>query len=167
MTLSTVTSAGAPAARVVLLKGFDESGFRFFTNYESDKGMDLAAHPAAALTFFWDKLQRQVRIVGGVSKVAREASAHYFHSRPRSSQLAAWISEQSRVISGREVLEGRMAEIDARFAGKEVDLPPFWGGYCVAPREVEFWQGRRSRLHDRLRYRRNGEGAWVMERLSP
>jgi pyridoxamine 5'-phosphate oxidase len=166
MTLATATSDGVPSARVVLLRGFDERGFVFFTNFESQKGRELAENPRAALVFHWPALGRQVRITGEVSRVSREESEAYFHTRPRGSQLSAWASEQSAVIPDRATLEERLREIEQRFP-EEVPLPPFWGGYRVSPTAIEFWQGRRSRLHDRLRYTRQPDGTWRIERLSP
>lgn len=166
MTVATATRDGVPSARVVLLRGFDERGFVFFTNYESQKGRELAENPRAALVFHWPALGRQVRITGEVSRVSREESEAYFHTRPRGSQLSAWASEQSAVIPDRATLEERLREIEQRFP-EEVPLPPFWGGYRVSPTAIEFWQGRRSRLHDRLRYTRQPDGTWRIERLSP
>ncbi|ACZ39835.1 pyridoxamine 5'-phosphate oxidase [Sphaerobacter thermophilus] len=166
MTLATATGDGVPSARVVLLRGFDERGFVFFTNYESQKGRELAENPRAALVFHWPALGRQVRITGEVSRVSREESEAYFHTRPRGSQLSAWASEQSAVIPDRATLEERLREIEQRFP-EEVPLPPFWGGYRVSPTAIEFWQSRRSRLHDRLRYTRQPDGTWRIERLSP
>jgi pyridoxamine 5'-phosphate oxidase len=165
MTLATAGADGAPSARVVLLRGFDERGFVFFTNYESHKGRDLAANPRAALTFFWPTLNRQVRITGTVTKTSREESEAYFVTRGRAKCLGAWASRQSEVLASREEFERRYAEMDARFPG-EVPLPPHWGGYRVAPATFEFWQGHPERLHDRFRYRR-ADGAWLIERLSP
>ncbi|MCC7436930.1 MAG: pyridoxamine 5'-phosphate oxidase [Armatimonadetes bacterium] len=166
MTLATVNDAGQPSVRVVLLKGFDEQGFVFFTNYEGKKAGDLAANPHAGINFWWSQLQRQVRIEGTVEKVADAESDEYFASRPLGSRIGAWASEQSRVISGREELEARVHEIEARFADGKIPRPPFWGGYRLRPTMIEFWQGRPSRLHDRLRYRLL-EGEWAIERLSP
>ena len=165
MTLATAGPDGTPEARIVLLKGADDAGFRFFTNYESDKGRQLAANPRAALVFFWAELERQVRVTGAVTRLDRAESTHYFHSRPRASQLGAWTSEQSRVIPDRRWLEQRFAELEARHPG-EVPMPPHWGGYLLRPESLEFWQGRGNRLHDRLRYRRS-KNAWLVERLSP
>ncbi|MGV3756554.1 MAG: pyridoxamine 5'-phosphate oxidase [Verrucomicrobiota bacterium] len=167
MTLSTVTSEGKPSARIVLLKAVDARGFSFFTNYESRKGRELAANPHAALTFLWKEMERQVRVEGTVTKVSAEESEAYFHSRPRNSRLGAWGSNQSEVIANREVLEKNMAEFQARYPGENVPLPPNWGGYMVKPESVEFWQGQRSRLHDRLVYRRQADGSWLVERLAP
>jgi pyridoxamine 5'-phosphate oxidase len=166
MTLCTATREGRPSARTVLLKGFDGRGFVFYTNYESRKGRELHENPNAALLFPWVVLERQVIIEGAVTKVPREESEAYFHSRPRASQLSAWISQQSTVITGREVLEESMKVLDQKYAGREVPLPPHWGGWRLAAETVEFWQGRRSRLHDRLRYRRDQDG-WLIERLAP
>lgn len=168
MTLATASAEGEPAARIVLLKGYDDAGFVFYTNYESDKAAHLAANPRASLVFYWDVLHRQVRIAGGVAKVSPEETERYFRTRPRASQLGAWASAQSGVIGDRESLEQRYAEFEARHAGREIPVPPHWGGYRLAPTRVEFWQGRTGRLHDRLRYRRDpGGGAWTVERLSP
>lgn len=167
MTLATASPDGMPSARVVLLKGVDASGFTFFTNYTSRKGRELDANPRACLCFFWQPMERQVRVEGTVGRVSRAESEAYFCSRPMASQLGAWVSRQSNPIASREVLEQRAAEIAGRFAGGPVPLPDFWGGYRVAPQAVEFWQGRPSRLHDRLLYTRAADGAWKIERLSP
>lgn len=167
MTLATVSPDGEPAARVVLLKGLDETGLTFFTNYDSDKGRDLAANPRAGLSFFWVLLERQARVTGLVSKVSREESELYFKSRPRESQLGAWASRQSAVIAGREELESRLAAERTRFGDAEIPCPPTWGGYRLAIDRLELWQGRPSRLHDRLRYTRIDDTHWKIERLSP
>ena len=167
MTLATASRAGEPSARTVLLKGYDANGFVFFTNYESAKGRDLLGNPRASLLFFWRELERQVRVTGAVTRVSREESDQYFHSRPIESQLGAWASAQSREVSGRDELETRYAEIEATHAGQVVPLPPFWGGFRVAPERVEFWQGRASRLHDRLLYTRQADGRWSRVRLAP
>ncbi|HEV3272670.1 MAG TPA: pyridoxamine 5'-phosphate oxidase [Candidatus Methylacidiphilales bacterium] len=165
MVLSTVSAEGQPHARLMLLKGFDAKGFVFFTNYESEKGRDLAANPRAALTFGWIELERQVRIEGTVAKTSRAEAAAYFETRPRGSRLGAWASNQSEAIPNRALLEARLAEADARFP-EDVPVPETWGGYLLAPERFEFWQGRTNRLHDRLRYRKEGT-TWIIERLSP
>jgi pyridoxamine 5'-phosphate oxidase len=165
MVLATASPDGQPHARFVLLKGYSPEGFVFFTSYESDKARELAAQGRAALTFGWLELERQVRIEGTVGKTSRAAVEAYFKTRPRGSCLGAWASSQSRVIANRAELERRLAEVETRFPG-EVPAPDNWGGYCLAPEQIEFWQGRTSRLHDRLRYRSVG-GAWTVERLSP
>ncbi len=167
MTLATASPDGRPSARTVLLKGLDGRGFVFYSNYESRKGRELALNARVALVFPWIALERQVLIEGTVTKVAHEESAAYFHSRPRASQLGAWVAQQSSVIPGRATLEEAMKALEKKHAGAEIPLPPNWGGYRVAPETIEFWQGRRSRLHDRLRYRRDKEGGWLVERLSP
>lgn len=166
MILATVGRDHRPSARTVLLKGFDGRGFMFFTNYESRKGRELEGNPQASLVFPWFALERQVIIEGSVTKVSREESDAYFHSRPQASQIAAWASPQSTLISSRSVLEESVKAIEHKYAGKEVPLPPHWGGWRVSPVTVEFWQGRRSRLHDRLRYRREHD-EWIVERLAP
>lgn len=165
MTLATATPDGVPSARVVLLKRFDEGGFMFFTNYESRKGRELKSNPRAALVFFWEPLERQVRIEGTVERVSREESKAYFDSRPAGSRIGAWSSHQSSVIASRKELEIAERELKAKF-GDAVPLPDFWGGYRVVPSVIEFWQGRPSRLHDRLRYTRSS-AAWRTERLAP
>jgi pyridoxamine 5'-phosphate oxidase len=166
MTVCTATPDGKPSARTMLLKAVDGRGFVFFSNYNSRKGRELDANPNATLVFPWLALERQVIAEGTVTKVPREESEAYFHSRPRASQLGAWVSQQSAMIAGREVLEDSMKVLEQKYAGREVPLPPHWGGWRLAPETVEFWQGRRSRLHDRLRYRRSKDG-WTIERLAP
>lgn len=166
MTLATASRDGEPTARIVLLKGFDETGFVFFTNYESAKAGDLERNPRASLLLFWAALERQVRVTGRVSKTSTQESEKYFQSRPFESQIGAWASAQSRTLSDRASLEARYAELAAKYAGAPVPLPPFWGGYRVAPETIEFWQGRKSRLHDRLLYTKHA-GTWVRSRLAP
>lgn len=166
MTLATVDAAGQPTARIMLLKGVEDGRFVFFTNYDSRKGRDLAAQPRACLLFFWAALERQVRIEGAVDRIDAAASDAYFKVRPPASRVGAWASPQSAVIDSRAALEMRYAECESRFAGAEPPRPPYWGGYALAPAMIEFWQGRASRLHDRLRYSKT-EQAWRQERLAP
>jgi len=167
MTLATASADGIPAARIVLLKGFDERGFVFFTNYESFKGMQLAENPRACLVFFWKELERQVRITGLVEKVNDAESDAYFNSRPEGSRIGAWASPQSQVIESREWLQEREKTYAKDFSGKPLKRPAHWGGYRVKPVTIEFWQGRPSRLHDRLQYTLEGSNEWKIERLAP
>jgi pyridoxamine 5'-phosphate oxidase len=167
MALATATADGRPSVRMVLLKGFDAAGFVFYSNYESRKGRELEENPWAALVLFWVELERQVRIEGRVERVSPQQSDAYFQSRPPGSQLSAAASRQSEVIPGRDVLERRVEELEAEYADQSVPRPAFWGGYRVVPSTIELWQGRPSRLHDRLRYRRLEGGSWLIERLSP
>jgi pyridoxamine 5'-phosphate oxidase len=168
MSLATCTLDGRPSARIVLLKEFGEAGFIFYTNYGSQKGREIEANPHVALNFLWAELERQVRIDGTVIRIPAEKSETYFRSRPRGSRIGAWVSNQSEHIEGRAVLESRLAELEARFAGSD-DIPPpsYWGGFCVQPERIEFWQGRTSRLHDRILYERDGGSGWKIGRLSP
>ena len=167
MSLATASPEGRPSVRIVLLKAVDQRGFCFFTNYDSEKGRHLDANPYAALAFYWVKLERQVRITGPVERTSREDSAAYFHSRPVGSRLGAWVSKQSEVIDSRKILDARMEAMRERFHNTEILLPPHWGGYRVKPEQVEFWQGRPNRLHDRFRYSRAADGAWQIDRLAP
>ena len=166
MTLATATPDGVPSARMMLLKGVHDGRFIFFTNYESRKGGELARNNHAALVFHWSELQRSVRVEGTLEKTSSTASAEYFHSRPRGSQIGAWASHQSAVLERRAELDERVHETEQKFAGGEVPLPPFWGGFQLTPSRIEFWQGRAHRLHDRFQYTR-GEAGWTIARLSP
>ena len=166
MTLATATGGGVPSARMVLLKGADEDGFVFYTGYGSRKSNELEQNPHAALVFYWRPLGRQVRVEGSVERVTQPESAAYFATRPRGSQLAAWASQQSRPLGSREELDRRYAELEREYEGRDVPLPPHWGGYRLRPEAIEFWEHRENRLHDRLRYTRAREG-WKVERLSP
>jgi pyridoxamine 5'-phosphate oxidase len=168
MTLSTVNSQGRPSARIVLLKGLQDGAFVFYTNYDSQKAQDLAVYPFAALTFLWKEAERQVRIEGKIEKVSAEESTRYFQSRPKGSQIGAWASPQSQVIPNRQVLEEAVQKLETTYQHKDIlPLPPNWGGYALVPDMVEFWQGRSSRLHDRIRYRLGEHGEWMRERLAP
>jgi len=167
MTLATISPEGKPRARMVLLKDFDPLGFVLFTNYHSAKGQELIANPNAALVFWWGELQRQIRIEGTVEKISEEESDNYFFVRPWESRLGAWASNQSEVISGRDILEKRLTELKEEYAGREVPRPPHWGGFRLIPSLIEFWQGRPSRLHDRLCYYRQEDGSWQRQRLAP
>jgi pyridoxamine 5'-phosphate oxidase len=167
MTLATATPAGEPSARMVLLRGIEDRGFVFFTNYESRKGQELAVNPRAALVLHWPEQDRQVRIEGDVEQVSPAESEAYFQGRPRGSQLGAWASSQSEVVRGRNLLQEEMEKLTTHFGAGPIPRPPHWGGYRVVPRMVEFWQGQPNRLHDRLRYRRLEDGGWVLERLAP
>jgi pyridoxamine 5'-phosphate oxidase len=166
MTLATATPDGVPSARMVLLKDFDQRGFVFYTNYLSRKGQELAANPKAALVFWWAELERQVRVEGAIAQVTPEETDAYFYSRPKGSQLGAWASEQSQVIPNRDVLEQRLADLESTYETQPIPRPPHWGGFRLLPTMIEFWQGRPSRLHDRLRYRLEN-GQWNIDRLSP
>ncbi len=166
MTLATASADGTPSARIVLLRGYDQRGFTFYTNYESQKGSDLAANACCALVFHWREIERQVRIQGDAQKVTAEESEAYFATRPRGSQLGAWVSRQSAVLKNREELEKEWNTLDSKYGGTAIDRPPFWGGYRVVPKCIEFWQGRRSRLHDRLQYSLTDAG-WKLDRLAP
>jgi len=167
MTVATVAKDGKPRARMVLLKQFDQQGFVFYTNYKSHKGQELEDNAQAALVFWWAELERQVRIEGRVEKVSDQQSDQYFYSRPLSSRLGAWASSQSQVIESREVLADRLKQLETEYENQDVPRPPYWGGFRVVPTVMEFWQGRPSRLHDRLQYRRFNETDWLIERLSP
>ena len=167
MTLATVDKQGRPSARVVLLKGVDERGFIFYTNYQSRKGMELAGNPNAALVFYWSEQERQVCIAGEVSKLSPAESEAYFKSRPRGSRLGAWASEQSTVIPDRAALEASWSKMEAQYPTEDVPRPPHWGGYVLCPARIEFWQGRANRLHDRFCYTRQADQSWLIQRLSP
>ena len=167
MTLATATPDGKPSARMVLLKQVDQDGFVFFTNYNSAKAAQLDANPHAALVFYWSKLDRQVRVEGSVVRTSAEESREYFCTRPRESQIGAWASEQSAVISGRDVLEQRARELDERYLDREIDCPEHWGGYRLRPERIEFWKSRVGRLHDRILYQRGSVDEWTISRLAP
>jgi pyridoxamine 5'-phosphate oxidase len=167
VSLSTVDAENRPASRTVLLKSFDADGFVFFTNYESKKASDIETNPNVAMLFFWSDAARQVKIRGRAERISAKETLKYFISRPRGSQIGAWVSAQSSAISSRSLLENKFQEVKQKFANKEVPLPSFWGGYRVVPLEIEFWQGRRNRLHDRFVYSRQDDGSWQIERLAP
>jgi len=167
MTLATADKQGRPSARVVLLKGVDERGFIFFTNYESRKGQELAENPQAALVLYWPEQERQVCIAGGISQLPPAESDAYFRTRPHGSRLAAWASQQSATVKDRAALQEKWRQLEAQYADKEIPRPPFWGGYLLSPVRMEFWQGRPNRLHDRFRYCRQPDKTWLIERLSP
>jgi pyridoxamine 5'-phosphate oxidase len=167
MSLSTVNAKGKPTARMVLLKNVGAEGFVFFTNYRSAKARELADNPNACLLFFWPQLERQVRIEGVVNKTSIAESREYFATRPRGSQIGAWASPQSEVIPGREVLEQRQAELEKVYLDREIPWPEHWGGYCLKPERIEFWRGRRDRLHDRILYVKQADGSWTIQRLAP
>ena len=167
MTLATASQDGLPAARIVLLKGFSEQGFVFFTNYESYKGLQLAENPKACLVFFWKELERQVRVTGIVVKASAKESDEYFNSRPEASRIGAWASPQSRTIENRHWIDEKFNELVNKMKGTDIQRPPHWGGYIVKPVEIEFWQGRPSRLHDRIQYSLDENGKWKIERLAP
>lgn len=167
MTLSSVDEQHRPSSRTVLLKSFDENGFVFFTNYDSQKAVQIRVNPNVSLLFFWSDAARQVKIRGRAEKIPTQESLVYFLSRPRGSQIGAWVSAQSSVVSSRSLLENKFQEIKTKFSRKEIPLPSFWGGYRVVPYEIEFWQGRRNRLHDRFQYKTQDDGNWLIERLAP
>ncbi len=165
--LSTVSAEGRPSARILLLRGFDDNGFVFYTNYDSRKGKEMEKNPYVALTFFWQSLERQIRIEGRVEKQTEADSDDYFNRRPKGSRLGAWASPQSNVIPDRSFLDNKLNEVENKFPGENVPRPEFWGGYILKPITIEFWQGRASRLHDRLLYTQIGNGSWKIERLAP
>jgi pyridoxamine 5'-phosphate oxidase len=167
MTLATASTDGRPSARIVLLKGFSDDGFKFYTNYLSRKGKEISKNPLGALIFYWGGMERQIRIEGTIEKLDRDYSEKYFHTRPKLSQIGATASPQSQEITGREALEQKMAELEAEYADSEIPKPSFWGGYVLRPRVIEFWQGRRSRLHDRIVYKKTDNKNWKIVRLAP
>lgn len=167
LVLSTVSASGKPSSRVVLLRGFDEDGFVFYTNYQSKKGQDLSVNPHACLNFFWHKVQRQVIIKGSAEKIDVKASDLYFNSRPRESQIGAWASDQSKPVESRKEIEKKFSMFEERYKNTDVLRPPHWGGYIVMPAEFEFWQGRANRLHDRILFSKQGSGEWKIQRLNP
>lgn len=167
VTVSTVDGEGRPSSRTVLLKYFDESGFVFFTNYESKKARDIEENPWVSMLFFWSDAARQVKIRGKAERISTAETTKYFMSRPRGSQIGAWVSAQSSVVTSRSLLENKFQEMKQKFSNKEIPLPSFWGGYRVVPEEIEFWQGRRNRLHDRFQYTKQDDGTWSIDRLAP
>lgn len=167
LSIATVDDQNRPSSRTVLLKYFDDRGFVFFTNYESDKAVHIDANPNVALLFFWSDAARQVKIRGRAERISAKETLKYFMSRPRGSQIGAWVSAQSSVISSRSLLEIKFQEMKQKFSKKEIPLPSFWGGYRVVPEEIEFWQGRRNRLHDRFQYTKQDDGSWTIARLAP
>lgn len=167
MTLATADKEGRPSARIVLLKGVDDRGFIFFTNYDSRKGHELTENPHGALVFYWPDLERQVCIAGGITKLPDPESEAYFKSRPRGSRIGAWASRQSEVVTDRAELERKWQQLETQYPGEQVPKPPFWGGYILSPSRIEFWQGRPNRLHDRFRYTWQPDKTWLIERLSP
>jgi pyridoxamine 5'-phosphate oxidase len=167
MTLATINGEGKPSARIVLLKDINDRGFAFFTNYESQKGQELIANPYAALVFLWGELERQVRIEGQVEKVSNEESDNYFYNRPIGSQLGAWASNQSSIIDSREILVEKLKSLEVEYEDKVIPRPAHWGGFRLIPTEIEFWQGRPNRLHDRFRYQLQSSGEWAIDRLAP
>jgi len=167
MILATATHDGKPSARIMLLKGFDKTGFTFYTNYLSRKGKEISKNPAASIVFFWPELERQVRIEGTLEKISKEESEKYFHSRPKVSQIGALVSQQSQEIAGRDDLETTLKDLTEKFAEKEIPKPAYWGGYILKPQIVEFWQGRTGRLHDRIVYKRADKSNWKIVRLAP
>jgi pyridoxamine-phosphate oxidase len=167
MTLATASPSGKPSARIVLLKGFNQGGFIFYTNYLSRKGKEITKNPQGAITFFWGELERQVRIEGTIEKLSKHDSERYFHSRPKGSQIGAVVSPQSQEIEGRDELEKKWNELEAEYEGKDVPKPSFWGGYILNPQLVEFWQGRPSRLHDRILFKKTDKKTWKKVRLAP
>jgi pyridoxamine 5'-phosphate oxidase len=167
MTLATADASGRPSARMVLLKGLDSSGFTFFTNYNSHKASDLTENPQAALVFYWHELERQVRVEGKVKRLKSKDSDEYYNSRPLDSRLGAWASPQSQTIAGRDILEQQFDNLKLLYANQSPPRPDFWGGYCIVPDTIEFWQGRTSRMHDRIQYKKNSRGVWKISRLAP
>lgn len=166
MTLATVDHRGRPNARIVLLKDFDKNGFVFYTNYQSDKGLHIESNPYVSLVFFWKELERQVRVAGLCTKVDSSESDNYFNSRPKGSKIGAWASPQSKVINDRSIITSKAEELESKFASAEIPRPPHWGGFRVVPESIEFWQGRSSRLHDRIKYLKEGDD-WKIVRLAP